>query len=89
VNGLEAALQAGMTGGKDAYERNWCALQLAGLLLNERGDRGEIETILQQAVKNDRGRILVHEDDRELLPSISNRFSNRFPGQDRRPGDAS
>lgn len=75
VNGLEALLRAGMTRARDAYESNWCALQLAGLLLHRRGDRREAEAVLHHTVRDARGNILVEDGDRELLQSVSKRIS--------------
>ena len=40
IDGLKALLEEGIIQGNDAYEKNWCALQTAFLLMYESGRHG-------------------------------------------------
>ncbi|MBL7181322.1 MAG: hypothetical protein ISS65_14120, partial [Desulfobacterales bacterium] len=60
-------LQKGMVQGQDAYEKNWCALQLAVLLKKERFDRSIINEILEKTIKGSDGKIILKEEDKYLL----------------------
>lgn len=71
LNGIITLLQKGIAQGQDAYEKNWCALQLAVLLKKERFDRNVINEILAKAIKGSDGKIILKEEDRHLLKSIT------------------
>lgn len=67
LDGIVALLQKGMSQGKDAYEKNWCALQLAALLKKERVARNFINQILENTIKDNHGKILLKAEDKYLL----------------------
>lgn len=76
LDGLQAVLRAGMIRGQDAYEKNWCTLQLARLVLREHHDRPLANSILQQLHTQDDGTILLSAQDSSLLAKV-NRLLNR------------
>jgi spermidine synthase len=67
LNGLMALLREGVVQSKDPYEKNWCALQMARLLLMEGVDKGAITPILRGTTRGADGQILLREEDRSLL----------------------
>ncbi len=67
LDGLMALLRRGVVEGDDAYEKNWCALQMARLLLMEGVDRESISAILRGTIRGKDGQILLREKDRSLL----------------------
>ena len=75
VDGLIALLQQGVSGGRDVYEKNWCALQMALLLKRQRADSRLIEEVLEQIVRGDAGIIILEDQDRILLETINNLLS--------------
>ena len=70
LDGILTLLQVGISQGKDAYEKNWCALQLATLLKKERFDRNLINEILKNTIKDNNGKILLKEEDKHLLEGL-------------------
>ncbi|MBW2492780.1 MAG: hypothetical protein JRE65_16700, partial [Deltaproteobacteria bacterium] len=70
LDGILTLLQTGISQGKDAYEKNWCALQLAWLLKKERFDPNLINEILENTIKDNNGRILLKEEDKHLLERL-------------------
>lgn len=70
LDGIITLLQKGISQGKDAYEKNWCALQLAALLKKERVDRNLIDEILENTIKGAQGEIILKEEDKHLLKWI-------------------
>ncbi|MEJ2658746.1 MAG: hypothetical protein P8012_16420, partial [Desulfobacterales bacterium] len=70
LDGIMTLLQNGISQGKDAYEKNWCALQLAALLKKERVDRNSINKILENTIKDNNGKILLKEEDKHLLEGL-------------------
>jgi hypothetical protein len=70
LDGIITLLQNGIFQGKDAYEKNWCALQLAALLLKERADQGLINQILDKTVRDDQGKIMLKPEDQYLVKGI-------------------
>ena len=77
VNGLQTLLQEGMIKGKDEYEKNWCALQLALLLVKERHDKDVVNAILNQIIRRDDGTIVLKEQDIFLLGELERVMSYR------------
>jgi len=75
LDGILALLEKGITHGQDAYEKNWCALQLATLLKKERVRRDVINAILENTIKGSDGEILLKEEDEYLLKSIESERS--------------
>jgi spermidine synthase len=67
LDGILTLLHKGIFQGKDAFEKNWCALQLAALLKKERFDRNSINEILENTIKDNDGKILLKEEDKHLL----------------------
>ena len=70
LDGIITLLQKGIVQGKDAYEKNWCALQLAALLKKERFDQSIINEILEKTIKDNDGKILLREEDKHLLKRL-------------------
>jgi hypothetical protein len=70
LDGIMTLLHNGNFQGKDAFEKNWCALQLAGLLKKERVDRNLINEILKNTIKDKDGKILLKEEDKYLLERL-------------------
>ena len=71
LNGIIKLLQKGMANGQDAYEKNWCVLQLAVLLSKERVDQKRINNLLKKTIKGSDGEIILKEEDKYLLSSFS------------------
>jgi len=67
LDGIITLLQKGIFQGKDAFEKNWCALQLAILLSKERVDQKVLNEILKNTIKDKDGEIILKEDDKYLL----------------------
>jgi hypothetical protein len=70
LDGILALLEKGITQGQDAYEKNWCALQLATLLKKERVRRNVINAILENTIKDNDGKIILKQEDKYLLKRI-------------------
>ena len=70
IDGLQALLQEGISQGRDDYERNWCALQLAVLLLQERRDQNGVNAVLSQIIRKKDGTILIRDEDQGLLREL-------------------
>ncbi len=70
LDGIITLLQKGMSQGKDAYEKNWCALQLAVLLKKERVDRKTIDKILENTIKDKNGKLILKDKDRYLVKQL-------------------
>ncbi len=70
LDGIIILLQKGIFQGKDAYEKNWCALQLAAVLSKERVEKSLIDEVLEKTIKNNDGEIILKQEDQHLLNSI-------------------
>jgi len=70
LDGILALLEKGIAQGQDAYEKNWCALQLAALLKKERVDPNIINEVLENTIKGSDGKIILKAEDKYLLKSI-------------------
>ena len=70
LDGIITLLQHGIFQGKDAYEKNWSALQLAALLSKERVEQGLIDQILDKTVRDNNGKIILKPEDQYLLKEI-------------------
>ena len=75
IDGFKAVLGRGAEGGRDAYEKNWCALHLALILLLEKTDKELIRQILAGTVKGSDGEVILKDEDKWLLESIRMRFA--------------
>jgi spermidine synthase len=71
LDGIVTLLQKGMIEGRDAYEKNWCALQLALLLNKERVDPSYIKAIIDNTIKDENGKILLHQADQPLIKRLN------------------
>lgn len=70
IDGLKKLLQEGITEAKDVNEKNWCVLQLALILADERAEKEAIEAILDQAIKGNDNKIILKEQDKILWETI-------------------
>ncbi|MCP4345672.1 MAG: hypothetical protein GY795_09110 [Desulfobacterales bacterium] len=70
VDGLKQLLLKGMSDGKDEYEKNWCLLQMASLLLMERTDINKVTNMLKQISRDADGKIIVKNQDKVILKTI-------------------
>ncbi|MBD3307841.1 hypothetical protein GF339_15520 [candidate division KSB3 bacterium] len=70
IDGLLALLEDGMSQGQDMYERSWCALQLALLLLQEGTEKARVQHILDEAARQNGGQIVLSNQDRVLLEAV-------------------
>ena len=70
LNGIITLLEKGIDQGRNAYEKNWCALQLAALLKKERVDPNAINKILENTIKDKDGKIILKEEDEYLLKRL-------------------
>lgn len=67
LDGIITLLHQGILQGKDAFEKNWCALQLATLLSKEKFDSESIKAVLNYTIKGKNGEIILKDDDKYLL----------------------
>lgn len=77
VDGLQALLREGIAKGKDDYEKNWCALQLALLLVREGYDKDAVDVVLNQIIRRDDGTLLLREQDLFLVNELERLMVNR------------
>ena len=70
LDGIMTLLHKGNFQGKDAFEKNWCALQLAVLLSKEGVEESLINEILENTIKDNDGKILLKEADKHLLERL-------------------
>ncbi len=66
IEGLKVLLEEGILNGKDDYEKNWSALQLALLLFKENRSMGQLQGVLSRTIKDEKGGIIIKSDDRWL-----------------------
>jgi hypothetical protein len=71
IDGFRTVLQQGMTQGQDAYERNWCTLQLALLLIREDHDLSGAEVVLKQLIRQPDGTIAISPEDYGLFVEVN------------------
>jgi hypothetical protein len=70
LDGIITLLQKGIFQGEDAFEKNWCTLQLAILLSKERVEQSLINEILEKTIKDNDGKIILKQEDKYLLKRI-------------------
>ena len=70
IDGLKALLEEGIIQGSDDFEKNWCALQTAFILIYESADMGQIRAVLDRLKRNKDGRVLLKSGDEGLWESI-------------------
>jgi spermidine synthase len=71
LHGLKALLESGLSEDLDAYDHNWCTLQLALLLAEEYRDQAQAAMILQQLITDANGLPLLAEADSELAANVN------------------
>lgn len=77
LEGLYNLLREGIVRGKDAQERNWCVLQLALNILQERGDINTVRMLMSQLIRVDGVRVLPADEDKDLLIKVNNLMAKR------------
>lgn len=65
IDGLKALLEEGILQGADAYEKNWCALQMVFFLTYERADQGRIKAVFDRLQRDKYGNVLLRKEDEE------------------------
>jgi len=70
IDGLKALLEEGIIQGSDDFEKNWCALQTAFILIYESADMGQIRAVLDRLKRDKDGRVLLKSGDEGLWESI-------------------
>ncbi len=65
IDGLKALLEEGIFQGADAYEKNWCSLQMVFLLTYERAGQGQIKAVFDRLQKDKYGNVLLSKEDEE------------------------
>lgn len=70
TEGLRKLLKQGMAEGADAYEKNWCAIQMARLLLEEKTDKNHVRMLLNQMLRDAGGNIILKNEDQKLLTAL-------------------
>ena len=75
IDGFKAILGKGAKEGGNAHEKNWCALQLALILLKEKADKKIVQQILAGTVKGSDGEVVLEDEDKWLMESIKMRFA--------------
>ena len=74
IDGLKAVLGEGIAQGPDDFEKNWCALQLISLLMNERTEVAQVKTVLDRLKRDKNGRVLLKNGDEGLWKSVELRL---------------
>ena len=80
LDGIITLLQHGISQGKDAYEKNWCALQLAALLSKERVEQSLVDQILDKTIRDNDGKIILKPEDQYLLNGIEKAYNKGLSG---------
>jgi hypothetical protein len=70
TEGLKRLLKQGMAQGEDPYEKNWCGIQMARLLLEERTDKNQVRAFLNQMLRDAHGDIVLKDEDQKLLNAL-------------------
>ncbi len=63
--------------GKDPYEKSWCRLQQAALLIRERKSPEQAKGLMAGLLKDDRGGVLLRKGDEQLLKLVSTTLETR------------
>lgn len=79
IDGLKALLEDGSIQGVDDFEKNWCALEIASLLIYERADKGKIRTVLATLKRDKDGRVLLKSKDEGLWEFIQTQMKSPPP----------
>jgi hypothetical protein len=70
IDGFKDLLGRCMKDAAVAQDRNWCALQLALVLLKEQSDKKLVQDVLSGISRGSNGEILLKDEDAWLLESI-------------------
>jgi spermidine synthase len=70
MDGIVALLRKGMAQAESAAEKNWCALQLAHLQINDKVDERHVREVLSRTVRDPEGHIILSSGDRNLLKGL-------------------
>jgi len=77
LDGLKALLRQGLANAEDAYEKNWCGLQLARILLLEQAQQAEIDAVIQQLARTNDGQLLIEPSDIPLFEAVQRLLQQR------------
>lgn len=77
LDGLYNLLREGIARGHDARESNWCALQLALKILQERGDVNTAKKIMTKLTRGRDGKIVLAEEDENLIAMVNTIMTKR------------
>jgi hypothetical protein len=70
LNGIVALLRKGMAQAETAVDKNWCALQLARLQINEKADDRHVREVFSRTIRDSAGHIILAPGDRNLLQGL-------------------
>lgn len=70
IDGLKALLGEGIIHGADDFEKNWCTLEMASILIGEKANKGQIRAVLDGLKRDKDGRVFLKGGDEELWKSI-------------------
>jgi hypothetical protein len=70
MDGLVALLRKGMAQAETAADKNWCALQMAHLQINEKADDRHVLEVLGRTIRDSAGHIILSSGDRHLLQGL-------------------
>jgi spermidine synthase len=79
IDGLKALLKEGIIQGSDDFEKNWCALQMAFILIYEKADVDQIRVVLASLKRDKDGRVLLKSSDEGLWEFIKTQMKNTSP----------
>jgi len=79
IDGLKSLLMEGIIQGADDFEKNWCALQTAFILIYESADMGQIRAVLDRLKRDKDGRVLLKSGDEGLWEFIQTQMKNASP----------
>jgi len=65
IDGLKALLEEGIIHGADAYEKNWCVLQMVFFLSYERASQAQIKAFLDRLQRDMYGNLILRKEDKE------------------------
>jgi hypothetical protein len=70
LDGLAALLRKGMAQAESAADKNWCALQLAHLQINEKADDRRVREVFSRTIRDSAGQMILSPGDRHLLQGL-------------------
>jgi hypothetical protein len=78
IAGLKALLEEGIIHGTDDFEKNWCVLQTAFILIYESAEPGQIKAVLDMLKRDKGGRVLLKGGDEGLWEFVQRQMKNAF-----------